>query len=311
MACFALRRRRTRALRALVVLPTRDLASQVYRVFARMCPGMGLTVGLMAGKASEVLYHCRHNQNTTRWFMWLILRRLAALSLRVRLPQPDLHPTAATPVGTWTAFACVAPQECRDLGGCLVNLVRCRSHSAGAAQSTEAAAIVGHGASAGADIAVATPGRLTAHLRGTSGFDLAALRFLVVDETDRLLRQAYQDWLPAVTAAIAAGGGTSVDPDMRHAPMLWTMQSPSIGVFDHVVCGCPCPWTAHLGLLGIHRHKVMRMKHRMRQNVGSVHGRQHVQGKLPCATLKRVVTDCVCRRTAVAGGQSSSWCLRR
>ncbi len=40
--------------RALVVLPTRDLASQVYRVFARMCPAAGLTVGLMAGKANEV-----------------------------------------------------------------------------------------------------------------------------------------------------------------------------------------------------------------------------------------------------------------
>ena len=42
------------AVRALVVLPTRDLASQVYRVFARMCPAVGLTVGLMAGKANEV-----------------------------------------------------------------------------------------------------------------------------------------------------------------------------------------------------------------------------------------------------------------
>ncbi len=58
-------------------------------------------------------------------------------------------------------------------------------------QATEARAIVAHGAGgAGADIVVATPGRLTAHLRGTPGFDLAALRFLVVDETDRLLRQA-------------------------------------------------------------------------------------------------------------------------
>ena len=45
------------------------------------------------------------------------------------------------------------------------------------------------GVSRGADIVVATPGRLTAHLRGTPGFGLAALRFLVVDETDRLLRQ--------------------------------------------------------------------------------------------------------------------------
>jgi hypothetical protein len=103
--------------------------------------------------------------------------------------------------------------------GCLVSLVRCRSHGGGALQSTEAAAIVAHGVGTGADVVVATPGRLTAHLRGTEGFDLAALRFLVVDETDRLLRQAYQDWLPAVTAAIAAGGGTSLDPDMRCASL--------------------------------------------------------------------------------------------
>ena len=58
------------------------------------------------------------------------------------------------------------------------------------AQAAEARAVVAHGTGAGADVVVATPGRLTAHLRGTPGFDLAALRFLVVDETDRLLRQA-------------------------------------------------------------------------------------------------------------------------
>ena len=52
--CTPPRRRRIPALRAVVVLPTRDLASQVYRVLARMCPAVGLTVGLMAGKANEV-----------------------------------------------------------------------------------------------------------------------------------------------------------------------------------------------------------------------------------------------------------------
>ena len=51
---------------------------------------------------------------------------------------------------------------------------------------------------------VATPGRLMAHLEGTPGFTLAHLRFLVVDETDRLLRQAYHGWLPRVVAAAHA-----------------------------------------------------------------------------------------------------------
>lgn len=42
------------------------------------------------------------------------------------------------------------------------------------------------------DILVATPGRLISHLEGTPGFDPGHLSFLVIDETDRLLRQAYQ-----------------------------------------------------------------------------------------------------------------------
>ena len=46
-----------------------------------------------------------------------------------------------------------------------------------------------------------------AHLAGTPGFTLRALRFLVVDETDRLLRQAYQGWLPSVLGALEGSGG--------------------------------------------------------------------------------------------------------
>ena len=78
------------------------------------------------------------------------------------------------------------------------------------------------GGGSGVDVLVATPGRLVAHLAGTPGFSLAALRFLVVDETDRLLRQAYQDWLPAVLAA--AGGGITVGGSER----LWP---PTRGLF--------------------------------------------------------------------------------
>ncbi|RVW34891.1 DEAD-box ATP-dependent RNA helicase 1 [Vitis vinifera] len=48
------------------------------------------------------------------------------------------------------------------------------------------------------DILVATPGRLMDHINTTKGFTLKHLRYLVVDETDRLLREAYQSWLPTV-----------------------------------------------------------------------------------------------------------------
>ena len=104
-------------LRALIVLPTRDLAGQVYSVLAGLCPALGLTACLAAGRVSLV---------------------------------------------------------------------------------AEAQAL----SSGSMDVVVATPGRLIAHLEGTPGFTLRHLRFLVVDETDRLLRQSYQDWLPKVTAAL-------------------------------------------------------------------------------------------------------------
>ena len=48
------------------------------------------------------------------------------------------------------------------------------------------------------DILVSTPGRLVDVLQQTKGFTLRHLRFLVIDEADRLLMQAYQGWLPKV-----------------------------------------------------------------------------------------------------------------
>ena len=45
------------------------------------------------------------------------------------------------------------------------------------------------------DILVVTPGRLVDHVNKLS---LKHLRYLVVDEADRLLREDYQSWLPTV-----------------------------------------------------------------------------------------------------------------
>ncbi|BBN09003.1 hypothetical protein MPTK1_4g16330 [Marchantia polymorpha subsp. ruderalis] len=56
------------------------------------------------------------------------------------------------------------------------------------------------------DILVATPGRLMDHIRNTKGFTLQHLPFLVVDETDRLPRHSYLEWLPNVLACVSASG---------------------------------------------------------------------------------------------------------
>ncbi|KAG1747119.1 DEAD-domain-containing protein [Suillus paluster] len=57
------------------------------------------------------------------------------------------------------------------------------------------------GGSSKVDILICTPGRLIDHLNGTPNFSLQHLRFLVIDEADRLIAQSFQDWLAQVLAA--------------------------------------------------------------------------------------------------------------
>ncbi|KAG7547408.1 DEAD/DEAH box helicase domain [Arabidopsis suecica] len=125
--------RPVRCLRALVVLPTRDLALQVKDVFDAIAPAVGLSVGSAVGQSS-------------------IAGEIAQL---IKTPKLD-------------AGICYDPEDL--------------------SQNLESAV----------DILVATPGRLMDHINNTKGFTLEHLRYLVVDETDRLLREAYQSWLPTV-----------------------------------------------------------------------------------------------------------------
>jgi len=41
-------------------------------------------------------------------------------------------------------------------------------------------------------LSVATPGRLVDHLENTKGFNLRALKFLVMDEADRILNMDFE-----------------------------------------------------------------------------------------------------------------------
>ena len=57
------------------------------------------------------------------------------------------------------------------------------------------------GSSSCVDILVCTPGRLVDHISSTPNFTLHHVRFLVIDEADRLLSQSYHGWLGKVLKA--------------------------------------------------------------------------------------------------------------
>ncbi|KAF7314406.1 ABC protein [Mycena kentingensis (nom. inval.)] len=113
-------------LRALIVLPTRDLVTQVRETFEAIGKGRGLKIGTATGQHSFV-----HEQSQ------LVMDKTTSLS----------------------------------------------------------------GGSSRVDVLICTPGRLIDHINGTPNFSLQHLRFLVIDEADRLLAQSFQDWLAQVLAA--------------------------------------------------------------------------------------------------------------
>ena len=66
------------------------------------------------------------------------------------------------------------------------------------------------------DVLLCTPGRLVEHLDQTTGFSLDYVRWLVVDEADKLLAQSFQGWLDVVMERFQVNKFSARDfPDMN------------------------------------------------------------------------------------------------
>ncbi|EFJ20278.1 hypothetical protein SELMODRAFT_109199 [Selaginella moellendorffii] len=163
-----------RRLRALIVVPTRDLAMQVKQVFDAIAPSVGLSVGIAVGQTS----------------------------VAAEASQLVLFPGKID-----TCF--------RELHLASDNLAESR-----------------------VDILVATPGRLMDHIQNTPGFTLEHLQYLVVDETDRLLREAYQEWLPTVLEAASA---KNFSPSDDSNPGIGSVRTIRRSCLERGIKGCVVP----------------------------------------------------------------------
>lgn len=176
--------RRVKRLRALVVLPSRDLATQVYKVFDRYSKGSDLSIGLSIGQtdfaaeqSSLVIGDEKIGEsNASRRFRYA----LDPFSV-----ENALH-----------AFNGVKDGEYLPKSGCWTH---------GDLKKQGSLCATPNGGSSAVDVLVCTPGRLMAHLESTPGFTLQHLRYLVCDEADRLLNQSYQNWIHRVVEAASVG----------------------------------------------------------------------------------------------------------
>lgn len=62
------------------------------------------------------------------------------------------------------------------------------------------------------DIVITTPGRLVDHIQKTKGFHLNELKYLVLDECDRIMEQIKQNWLPLLNQAIFGNSANEEHP---------------------------------------------------------------------------------------------------
>ncbi|KAL3781587.1 hypothetical protein HJC23_007107 [Cyclotella cryptica] len=177
-----------RRLRALVVLPGRDLAKQVYDVFVRYSKGSQLRIGLSVGggkKKADLVNERRSMVVEAFNESWSEVRDEDGSFIRRR--AGGLAESAAArarcafdPTSIHNALEAYDGTVQRDSGLHVFPEMSGRS---------------------AIDILVTTPGRLVDHLDSTPGFTLQHLRFLVIDEADRLVNQPYQNWVGRVLDA--------------------------------------------------------------------------------------------------------------
>ncbi|UZJ51358.1 hypothetical protein CBS101457_000678 [Exobasidium rhododendri] len=150
-----------RRLRALIILPTRDLVNQVKETMMQVSKGTPLSIAAITGQQS------------------------------ISQEQDMLMGEEST-------------QKKRSVPGLFVNEAKAEEATRESHKQSKV------------DILIATPGRLIDHLELTPGFTLQHLRFLVIDEADRLLGQSFQEWLPRVLEGLDPGQ----EPTMESASSL-------------------------------------------------------------------------------------------
>ena len=170
-----------RRLRALVILPSRDLARQVYSVFCHYSQGSNLKIGLAIGQTDF--------KDEQRGLVVGDENVGADDDARRSTPtstNEDQYRHKLNPYNLDLAMRAFPP----------TNTSKNRSFDD---SDTSGFPLGGHSA---VDVLVATPGRLVDHLDKTPGFTLQHLRFLVIDEADRLVSQSYHSFVRRIMDSV-------------------------------------------------------------------------------------------------------------
>lgn len=164
----ALRGKPVTRLRGLIVVPTRELVTQVRDTLQLCIAGTGLKIGTAVGsktlKEEQQLLMTKGQKHDPEGYKAAQPKKLDG--------DEDLM--------DWSNDSDL-PDDDSD---CLIDFVVDYTSSV--------------------DVLICTPGRLVDHMRSTKGFTLEHVQWLIVDEADRLLDESFQQWIDVVLPALQA-----------------------------------------------------------------------------------------------------------
>jgi len=166
----SLRTRTVIKLRAVIVVPTRELVTQAWEVCELCATGSGLKIGTAVGNKSlkeeqELLVKKTQKYNRKHY---------GALQKEVSTDGVESFDFDTDPYDL--------EDITKTLPGHFVDY------------------------DSNIDVLICTPGRLVDHMRRTKGFTLDHVQWLVIDEADRLLNESFQEWVETVMKALETKG---------------------------------------------------------------------------------------------------------
>lgn len=176
----SLAERRIVRLRALVVLPNRDIATQVYTVFRQYSQGSNIKIGLAIG---------RTDFETEKRALILGSDNIIDNKIIDQGEKGDIDLKMFFKDRDSNLFRCEL--DFLSVQYFLEAIDGLEENNNNVSMTKET--IEPPKCQSAIDILVCTPGRLMDHLNQTPGFSLEHLQYLVIDEADRLLSQNYQN----------------------------------------------------------------------------------------------------------------------
>jgi len=181
-------------MRAIIVVPTRELVGQVERTARECAIGTNLHVGVATGSqaltSEQVNLISKDRTHDPESYHNLLknLDDIARLDSDILVEDADEQRLLEDGEDLWPGFVPVYNSK--------------------------------------VDILVCTPGRLVDHIKSTHGFSLADLEWLVIDEADRLLDQSFQEWADVVNEAIDQRENSETTTKPKAWPSFTTLRSP-------------------------------------------------------------------------------------